>query len=224
MSLPSAQTPAPQPQLLTDHPLRSSCHPPLSKTTTYPHLICSVEQCDEPEERFIRVLQFFLAGWHLKAKGVKKPCVLWSNPPSRYNVSCKLALLFTHRYNPVLGEFFRCRYDYPNGTQEFYIAEQGAISFPPVLVRQKPCTVSPSSPNLFIYFWQFRTIHLYPRIITSRPRTRSVSSESSDQSPGSSARRLRHTGKSFWGWHHGLDRHQGSVLPHGRLTMSLFAT
>ena len=30
------------------------------------------------------------------------------------------------RYNPVLGEFFRCRYDYPNGTQGFYIAEQGA--------------------------------------------------------------------------------------------------
>jgi oxysterol-binding protein-related protein 8 len=25
-----------------------------------------------------------------------------------------------------LGEFFRCRYDYSNGTQGFYIAEQGA--------------------------------------------------------------------------------------------------
>ena len=24
----------------------------------------------------------------------------------------------------MLGEFFRCRYDYPNGTQGFYIAEQ----------------------------------------------------------------------------------------------------
>lgn len=29
------------------------------------------------------------------------------------------------RYNPVLGEFFRCRYDYDDGTQGFYIAEQG---------------------------------------------------------------------------------------------------
>jgi len=27
-------------------------------------------------------------------------------------------------YNPILGEFFRCRYDYPNGTKGFYIAEQ----------------------------------------------------------------------------------------------------
>lgn len=33
------------------------------------------------------------------------------------------------RYNPVLGEFFRCRYDYPNGTQGFYIAEQGMCIF-----------------------------------------------------------------------------------------------
>jgi len=28
------------------------------------------------------------------------------------------------RYNPVLGEFFRCRYDYANGTCAYYIAEQ----------------------------------------------------------------------------------------------------
>jgi hypothetical protein len=43
---------------------------------------------------------YYLSGWHIKPKGVKKP------------------------YNPVLGEFFRCRYDYPNGTQGWYIAEQ----------------------------------------------------------------------------------------------------
>ena len=36
-----------------------------------------------------------------------------------------LRLLTLCRYNPVLGEFFRCRYDYSNGTQGFYIAEQG---------------------------------------------------------------------------------------------------
>ena len=32
-----------------------------------------------------------------------------------------------YRYNPVLGEFFRCRYDYPDGSRGFYIAEQGAL-------------------------------------------------------------------------------------------------
>ncbi|OJT07950.1 Oxysterol-binding protein-like protein OBPalpha [Trametes pubescens] len=65
------------------------------------------ENCDDPEERFIRVLQYYLAGWHIKPKGVKKP------------------------YNPVLGEFFRCRYDYPDGSRGFYIAEQ-VSHHPPV--------------------------------------------------------------------------------------------
>ncbi|CAE6426113.1 unnamed protein product [Rhizoctonia solani] len=60
----------------------------------------TAENDPQPEERFIRVLRYYLSGWHIKPKGVKKP------------------------YNPVLGEFFRCRYDYPNGTQAFYIAEQ----------------------------------------------------------------------------------------------------
>jgi hypothetical protein len=66
----------------------------------HPDLIFGAEQCDDPEERFMRVLQYYLAGWHIKPKGVKKP------------------------YNPVLGEFFRCRYDYPNDTQGFFISEQ----------------------------------------------------------------------------------------------------
>ncbi|TCD62818.1 hypothetical protein EIP91_006384 [Steccherinum ochraceum] len=67
---------------------------------SHPDLIFGAENCDDPEERFIRVLQYYLAGWHIKPKGVKKP------------------------YNPILGEFFRCRYDYPDGTRGFYIAEQ----------------------------------------------------------------------------------------------------
>ncbi|KAF8887706.1 hypothetical protein BD779DRAFT_1525788 [Infundibulicybe gibba] len=67
---------------------------------SHPDLIFGAENCNDPEERFIRVLQYYLAGWHIKPKGVKKP------------------------YNPILGEFFRCRYDYPDGTHGFYIAEQ----------------------------------------------------------------------------------------------------
>ncbi|TFK19896.1 Oxysterol-binding protein [Coprinopsis marcescibilis] len=67
---------------------------------SHPDLIFGAEAEEDPEERFIRVLQYYLAGWHIKPKGVKKP------------------------YNPVLGEFFRCRYDYPDGTHGYYIAEQ----------------------------------------------------------------------------------------------------
>ncbi|KAJ7226124.1 hypothetical protein GGX14DRAFT_643018 [Mycena pura] len=67
---------------------------------SHPDLVFGADTCSDPEERFMRVLQYYLAGWHIKPKGVKKP------------------------YNPVLGEFFRCRYDYPDGTQGFYVAEQ----------------------------------------------------------------------------------------------------
>ncbi|KAJ7795692.1 hypothetical protein B0H14DRAFT_2918166 [Mycena olivaceomarginata] len=67
---------------------------------SHPDLIFGAETCNDPEERFMRVLQYYLAGWHIKPKGVKKP------------------------YNPILGEFFRCRYDYPDGSQGFYVAEQ----------------------------------------------------------------------------------------------------
>ncbi|GAA5969635.1 hypothetical protein JCM11641_008187 [Rhodosporidiobolus odoratus] len=66
---------------------------------SHPELLHGASNLD-PEERFIRVLRYYLAGWHIKPKGVKKP------------------------YNPVLGEFFRCRYDYSDGTVGYYIAEQ----------------------------------------------------------------------------------------------------
>lgn len=31
------------------------------------------EKVDDPEERFITVLRYYLSGWHIKPKGVKKP-------------------------------------------------------------------------------------------------------------------------------------------------------
>lgn len=73
----------------------------------HPDLIFGAENEDDPQERFIRVLQYYLSGWHIKPRGVKKP------------------------YNPILGEFFRCRYDYPDGTKGYYIAEQ-VSHHPPV--------------------------------------------------------------------------------------------
>lgn len=36
----------------------------------------SADQEEQPEERFIRVLMYYLSGWHVKPKGVKKPFVL----------------------------------------------------------------------------------------------------------------------------------------------------
>ncbi|KAH0838730.1 hypothetical protein J3R83DRAFT_7084 [Lanmaoa asiatica] len=105
---------------------------------SHPDLIFGAENCTDPEERFIRVLQYYLAGWHIKPKGVKKPYVLV--PPHHH----ARGLTISHRYNPVLGEFFRCRYDYANGTRGFYVAEQGR---PPL------CITLSHHPPISAYFY-----------------------------------------------------------------------
>ncbi|CAH7688287.1 hypothetical protein PPACK8108_LOCUS23230 [Phakopsora pachyrhizi] len=74
---------------------------------SHPDLIFGASRHEDPTERFIQALRYYLAGWHIKPKGVKKP------------------------YNPILGEIFRCRYDYPDGSQGFYVAEQ-VSHHPPV--------------------------------------------------------------------------------------------
>ncbi|AQZ12393.1 OSH7 (YHR001W) and OSH6 (YKR003W) [Zygosaccharomyces parabailii] len=57
---------------------------------------------DDPDElsRFVKVVKWYLSGWHIAPKAVKKPL------------------------NPVLGEHFTCYWDLPNRQQAFYIAEQ----------------------------------------------------------------------------------------------------
>ncbi|KAL7418696.1 Oxysterol-binding protein OBPa [Cryptotrichosporon argae] len=74
---------------------------------SHPELIFGAGEIEDPKERFLRVMTFYLSGWHIKPKGVKKP------------------------YNPVLGEFFRCSYQYPDGSEGFYVAEQ-VSHHPPV--------------------------------------------------------------------------------------------
>ncbi|KAL0075280.1 hypothetical protein J3Q64DRAFT_1648658 [Phycomyces blakesleeanus] len=74
---------------------------------SHPNLILNANEIDDPLERFIAVVRYFLSGWHIRPRGVKKP------------------------YNPVLGEFFRCRYSYEDGTEGFYLSEQ-VSHHPPV--------------------------------------------------------------------------------------------
>ncbi|KAI0791814.1 hypothetical protein C8Q75DRAFT_814858 [Abortiporus biennis] len=109
---------------------------------SHPDLIFGAENCDDPEERFIRVLQYYLAGWHIKPKGVKKP------------------------YNPILGEFFRCRYDYPDGTKGFYIAEQ-VSHHPPV--------------SAFYYFSPENKVAIYGEL---RPKSKFLGNSVSTQMDG----------------------------------------
>lgn len=85
-------------------------------------LIFGASRHEDPTERFIQVLRYYLAGWHIKPKGVKKP------------------------YNPILGEIFRCMYDYPDGSQGFYVAEQ-VSHHPPISAFYY------SSPENHIEIW-----------------------------------------------------------------------
>ena len=73
----------------------------------------------------------------------------------RPSISPMYSLLLC-RYNPVLGEFFRCRYDYPNGTQGFYIAEQGVYI---ICMRDHP-----PSPLLIRTYLFFISESHYPQV------------------------------------------------------------
>ncbi|CAN6674202.1 oxysterol-binding protein homolog 7 [Trichomonascus vanleenenianus] len=66
----------------------------------HPELLLEAHAETNPVLRFVDVVRWYLAGWHITPKAVKKPL------------------------NPVLGEHFSCYWDLPNGTQAFYLAEQ----------------------------------------------------------------------------------------------------
>ncbi|SAM09652.1 hypothetical protein [Absidia glauca] len=70
---------------------------------SHPDLLLQASIQLDPVDRFLGVVQYFLSGWHIKPKGVKKP------------------------YNPILGEHFKCQWDYPGGATKsrgYYLAEQ----------------------------------------------------------------------------------------------------
>lgn len=39
-------------------------------------LLFGVGKIDDPEKRFLQVAKYYLSGWHIKPKGVKKPYVV----------------------------------------------------------------------------------------------------------------------------------------------------
>ncbi|RAH77023.1 oxysterol binding protein [Aspergillus japonicus CBS 114.51] len=66
----------------------------------HPETLLPMPDIDDPLERFVSVVKFYLSGWHIKPPGVKKPL------------------------NPILGETYTCYWDYPDGTRGYYISEQ----------------------------------------------------------------------------------------------------
>ncbi|KAA6415484.1 MAG: oxysterol-binding [Lasallia pustulata] len=66
----------------------------------HPETLLPMPDIDDPVQRFVSVVKFYLSGWHIKPPGVKKPL------------------------NPILGETFTCYWDYPDHTHGYYISEQ----------------------------------------------------------------------------------------------------
>ncbi|KAI5293796.1 hypothetical protein KEM52_005225 [Ascosphaera acerosa] len=66
----------------------------------HPELLLPIPEIQDPVERFVSVVKFYLSGWHIKPPGVKKPL------------------------NPVLGEMFTGYWTYQDGTRGYYVAEQ----------------------------------------------------------------------------------------------------
>ncbi|KAK7742171.1 Oxysterol-binding protein OBPa [Diatrype stigma] len=66
----------------------------------HPEMLLSIPELDDPVQRFVSVVKFYLSGWHIKPPGVKKPL------------------------NPILGEVYTCYWDLPDGKRAYYISEQ----------------------------------------------------------------------------------------------------
>ncbi|CDO94508.1 unnamed protein product [Kluyveromyces dobzhanskii CBS 2104] len=66
----------------------------------FPELVLAAHSEQDDLLRFLKVVKWYLSGWHIAPKAVKKPL------------------------NPVLGEYFTAYWDLPNQQQAFYIAEQ----------------------------------------------------------------------------------------------------
>ncbi|GMM34218.1 oxysterol-binding protein related protein [Saccharomycopsis crataegensis] len=65
-----------------------------------PDIVLEAHATADPVQRFLLVVKWYLSGWHIAPKAVKKPL------------------------NPVLGEHFTAYWDLPNGQKAFYISEQ----------------------------------------------------------------------------------------------------
>jgi hypothetical protein len=66
----------------------------------HPETLLPMPKIEDPVQRFVAVVKFYLSGWHIKPPGVKKPL------------------------NPILGEIYTCYWDYDDNTRGYYISEQ----------------------------------------------------------------------------------------------------
>ncbi|KAH3673439.1 hypothetical protein WICPIJ_009827 [Wickerhamomyces pijperi] len=65
-----------------------------------PDMVIEAHASKDPLDRFLKVIKWYLSGWHIAPKAVKKPL------------------------NPVLGEFFTSYWELKDGQHAYYISEQ----------------------------------------------------------------------------------------------------
>ncbi|CEJ95002.1 Putative Oxysterol-binding protein-like protein OBPalpha [[Torrubiella] hemipterigena] len=66
----------------------------------HPEMLLHIPNIDDPTERFLSVVKFYLSGWHIRPPGVKKPL------------------------NPILGEIYTCYWQLEDNKRAYYISEQ----------------------------------------------------------------------------------------------------
>lgn len=65
-----------------------------------PDILTDAYYAKSPIEKFLLVVKWYMSCWHICPKAVKKPL------------------------NPILGEYFTCYWDLPDGNKAYYVAEQ----------------------------------------------------------------------------------------------------
>lgn len=72
----------------------------LTDFMTHGELLAGIQKKQDPVERIVAVVKWYMSGFYIKPQGVKKP------------------------YNPLLGEFFRSKWEHADNSCTHFVAEQ----------------------------------------------------------------------------------------------------
>lgn len=84
----------------------------------HPETLLPMSEIDDPTERFVSVVKFYLSGWHIKPAYALHLLIAWAM------LTVLLCRGVKKPLNPILGETFTCYWDYPDNTKGYYISEQ----------------------------------------------------------------------------------------------------
>ena len=86
----------------------------------HPETLLPMPDIDDPVQRFLSVIKFYLSGWH-----IKPPYVVPNPLRSRSGQQAKPKYSGVKKpLNPILGETFTCYWEYPDHSRGYYISEQ----------------------------------------------------------------------------------------------------